>query len=150
MTATVRPASTLAFFENIKDLCGLLWQRKKEYEQLAAALTDKALSRTILMLAQECHQYACELSAQLQCLGGPAPGEKMQAPRATIDAKSYRNESAVLRFCKRQENKTVRAYRKLLRKAYFHEGVRQMIRYQLEGLRGAVVQLNLLTAVKFH
>ena len=150
MLATRYPKAKPAVLEKIKDLCHLLWQHKRQYEQLAAALPDKDLSRTILVLAQESHQYACELSAQLQSLGGPPAGEKTKLPGEAIDAKSLRDESAVLRYCKQTEQKTVRTYRKLLRKSGLHEGIREMIRYQLDGLRSTLEQLHLLNAVTFH
>jgi hypothetical protein len=56
--------------EKINHLCSLLWREKRAYEQVAANIPDKELRRTILTLAQGNNQYACELSSQIQTLGG--------------------------------------------------------------------------------
>ncbi len=144
-----------ALFENINNLCALLWQSKREYEQAAATLTDEALSRTILTLAQENNQYACELSAQLRILGSivqeeTVQEEKKQEPEAKVETKPVGDKSAVLGFCKRKEKKMVRAYQKLLKKSYLNKEMRNMIRYQLVGMRNASEQLQLLSSLWFN
>lgn len=136
------------FLDSISDLCGLLWQGKKAYEQAAAALPDNALRRTILTLAQESNQYACELCAQLRTLGRKAPDEKAYA--SGIRTNRFRDSNAVLRFCQRKEKRIVNAYGKLLKKAAVHEGVQNMIRYQLNGMRNAFVQIQLLSSLRFQ
>ena len=150
MTAFNHYKTLYVLFENINDLCGLLRQSKREYEQAAAALTDEALSRTILTLAQVNNQYACELYAQLQTLGGATLEEKTQEPEVKADAKFVRDESAALGFCKRKEKKMVKAYQKLLKKSYLNEEMRNIIRYQLAGMRSAFVQLQLLSSLQSH
>ncbi len=134
-------------FDNIDDLCDLLQQSKREYEQAAAVLTDEALSRTILTLAQENNQYACELSAQLKILRSAAQEEKAEEPEVKADATFVGDESAAIGFCKRKERKMVRVYQKLLKKSYLKGGMRNMIRYQLTGMRSAFAQLQLLSSL---
>ena len=150
MTAFNHCKTLPILFENINNLCGLLRQSKSEYEQTAAALTDIALSRTILTLAQVNNQYACELSAQLQTLGGAKQEEKTQEPKIKADAKFVRTESAALGFCKRKEKEMVRAYQKLLKKSYLNKGMRNMVHYQLVGMRNAFEQLQLLSSLQSH
>ena len=150
MTAFNHLKTLPLLFENINDLYGLLQQSKREYEQAAAVLTDEALSRTILTLAQANNQYACELSAQLQVLGGTAQQEKTQEREVKAAATFVRNESAALRFCKKKEKEMVRAYRKLLKKSYLNKEMRNMIQYQLAGMQSAFVQLQLLSSLQSH
>lgn len=150
MPTFTRYKTPAVLFEKINELYGLLRRSKSEYEQMAATLPDKELSRTMLTLAQESNQYACELSSQLQILRGAVQAEEPPEPTAKIDAKLFRHTKAIVRFCERSEKKTIRAYQKLLAKTYLHEGVRKMISYQLEGLQSAFEQLKLLNSLKFH
>lgn len=149
MLGLLHPNTLPVLLKKISHLCGLLRRSKKEYEQVATALSDEELCPAILTLAQESNQYACELSAQLQVLSGGKIAEEKTQPREA-DLTRLRNAGALRRFCKRREKEIVSAYRKLLRKSYLHEGLRQMIHYQLEGMRSAFVQLELLNSLKFR
>ena len=56
--------------EKMNNILSLLWRGKKQYEQVAITVEDKDLRCTMLRIAQESNQYACELSSQIQSLGG--------------------------------------------------------------------------------
>ena len=60
----------------MNNLCRVLRQEKKEFEQVATTLENKDLRSTILTLAQESNQYACELSSQIHTMGGTPEIEK--------------------------------------------------------------------------
>ena len=150
MTALNHYKRMPVLFGNINHLCSLLRQSKSEYELMAVALSDEALSRTILTLAQMNNQYACELSALLQTLGGTPQKQKMQELKVKADAQDVRDENATLHYCKQKGKKLVKAYQKLLRKTYLNKGMRNMVHYQLVGMRSAFVQLQLLSSLQSH
>jgi len=143
MELNVFKASPL-ILEKIKSLCGLLWQGKKEFEQIAANIRDKELRRAILMLAQENNQYARELSSQIETLGGVPPKENIYEP--STEAKIFHDESEILTFCKLNETKMLAVYREILNESFLYEGLRKMIRYQLNGTLCAFTQLKLLNS----
>ena len=66
--------------DKMNHVCKLLWQGKKEYEQVATTMTNKDLRITMLTLAQESNQYACELSSQVHSLGGVPEIENINEP----------------------------------------------------------------------
>ncbi len=130
--------------EKINLLCGLLWQGKKEYELVAAGIADKELQRVILSLAQGNNQYACELSSQIETLGGTPPKENMHEHEHKMEAKNFWDENEILIFCKINEKVMLDAYREILNESFLYEGLKKMIRYQLNGVLYAYTQLKLL------
>lgn len=136
--------------EKINDLCRLLWKEKKVYEKVAATIPDKELCRTILTLAQESNQYACELSSQIQTLGGAAQQDEIWEPEMEIETQIFHDETEMLTFCKENEQRMVSAYREILNEPYLYEGLRKMIRYQLNGILCAFMQIKLLDSLKLH
>jgi hypothetical protein len=136
--------------ENLNNLCKMLWQGKKEYEQVASTIPDKELRRTILTLAQETNQYAHELSSQIQSLSGSAAIAIVEEPDMEIETKVFRNENEILSYCRMNESKMVSAYRAILNESFLYEGLRKMIRYQLNGILCAFMQLKLLNSLRLH
>jgi uncharacterized protein (TIGR02284 family) len=136
--------------EKINLLCRLLWQGKKEYEHVAANIGDKEFKRTILTLAQENNQYACELSSTVQSLGGVPPKENNYEPEPESEINNFKDQSVIMAFCKMNEKKMVSAYREILNEPSLYEGLRKMIQYQLNGILCAFMQLKLLSSLKIH
>jgi hypothetical protein len=134
--------------EKLNGVCVLLLKGKKEYERVAATIPDKALSRAVLTLAQESNQYACELSCQMETLGGVAPKEKTDSPEHTTPS-VFHDGNEVLTFST-NEKKMVIAYQEILNEVFLFEGLRKMVRYQLNGILCAFMQLKLLNEVKFQ
>ena len=137
--------------EKINKICSLLWQGKKEYEQVANTIADKDFRSTMLTLAQESNQYACELSSQIQTLGGILPLEKMNEPKLNGKIKTLHNDAnKILSFCNRNEKKVIGAYEEVLNDSFLYEGLRKMIRYQLNEMLCAFMQVKQLSSLKFH
>ncbi|MBD0284562.1 MAG: hypothetical protein ICV51_22395 [Flavisolibacter sp.] len=136
--------------EKINGLCGLLWQGKRDYEQAAAVVPDKELSRTILTLALESNQYACELSSQIQVLGGVSPKEFIYGPSVNVNTKMLQDKKGILNFCRMSEWKMVNAYQKILNESHLYDGFTKMIQYQLNGIQRAYMQLKLLNSLKLY
>ena len=135
--------------EKINVLCILLWKGKKEYEQVASTIPDKALSQAILTLAQESNQYAYELSSQIQTMGGVIPNGNDEATDPQSGTKVFQDGNEVLTFSE-NEKKMVTAYQEILKESFLFEGLRKMIHYQLNGILCAFTQLKLLNSLKFQ
>ena len=136
--------------EKMNTICSLLWQGKKEYEQVASNITDKDLRRTVLALAQESNQYACELLSQIHTLGGILEVKKINEPEVRDEIKNLNDENEIRTFCKMNENKMVEAYQEILNESFAHEGLKKMIRYQLNEMLCVFMQVKQLGSLKFH
>ncbi len=135
--------------KKINTVCNLLKQGKKEYEQVASTVTDKDLRRSMLSLAQESNQYACELSSQILTLGGTPEIEIDEAILAD-EIKNVNGEEAIITLCQKNEKKMLSAYRDILNESYLYEGLRKMIRYQLKEMLCNFMQVKQLRLLKFH
>jgi len=136
--------------EKLDILARLLWQGKRDYEYMAANIPDKELRRTILTLAQENNQYACELSSQIKSMGGLPPDETKYESSREIEVNNSNDQRVIMSFCKTNENRMVSAYRQILNESTLYEGLRKMIQYQLNGTLCAFMQLRLLISLKIH
>jgi rubrerythrin len=136
--------------DKINSICSLLRQGKKEYEQVATTIEDKDLRCTILTLAQESNQYACELFSQIHTLGGTPEMEKNDDDELSDEIKNLYDEDEILTFCKMNEKKMVGAYQEILNESFLYEGLRKMIRYQLNQLLCNFMQVKQLASLKFH
>jgi len=137
--------------EKLGKICILLRQGKSAYEQFAKNITDKDLRNTMLTLAQESNQFACELSSQIETLGGVPNSENVNeaiAEDELIISSSDGNE--ILTLCKKNENKMVAAYGEILNDSFLYEGIRKMMRYQLREMLCNFMRLNQLGSLKFH
>lgn len=136
--------------EKINTICSLLRQGKKEYEQVAVSIEDEDLRNTMLTLAQESNQYACELSSQIQTLGGVPEMEKDDDADMAEALKNLDDESKILSFCKMNEKKMIKAYQEILNESFLYDGLRKMIRYQLNEMLCIFMQVKQLKSLKLH
>jgi hypothetical protein len=134
----------------INNICSLLWQGKKEYELVATTIADNDLRCTMLTLAQESNQYACELSSQIHTLGGVPEIEKNNEPELRDEIKNLNDENEILTFCKMNEKNIIGAYQEILDDSFLYEGLRKMILYQLNEMLCAFMQVKQLSSLKFH
>lgn len=104
---------------------------------------------TILTLALESNQYACELSSQIHTLGGQ-PIMEAESNEPTGENRNLSDENEILSFCKMSENKMINAYREILDESSLYEGVRKMIGYQLNEMVCSFKHVKQLNALKFH
>ena len=136
--------------DKLNHLCRLLRQGKKQYEQVAITFDNKDLRSTMLTLALESNQYACELSSQITSLGGIAEKEKNNEPELRDEIRNLNDENEILTFCKLNEKKMIGAYQEILNESFLYEGLRKMIRYQLNEMLCAFMQVKELNSLKFH
>lgn len=136
--------------EKMNNLCAVLWQEKKEFEQVASAITNKDLQCTMLTLAQESNQYASELCSQIHSLGGVPAVEQNNEPAPSKEVRILEDEDEIMSMCKTNETKMIGAYREILNDSSLYEGLRSMIRYQLNEMLCAFMLVKQLNALKFH
>ena len=136
--------------EKMNTLCTLLRQEKKEFEQFATTTTNKDLRITMLTLAQESNQYACELSSQIHTLGGAPEIEKINEPELKDEIKNLNDENEIMTFCQINEKKMISAYQEILNDSFLYEGLRKMIRYQLNEMMCIFMQVKQLRSLKLH
>ncbi len=128
--------------EKLHTLFELLKERKTEYECFAGKVNNNQLKVTVLSLAQETNQYAAELSSQIQMMGGKVQG--VAHDFHSVDNTMITGEVEILKSCEISEKKMIVAYRSILNEPFLHENLRNLIRYQLNGLTYAFMQLRLL------
>ena len=136
--------------EQVDNICRLLWQGKQEYELVATSISDKDLRRTMLSLAQESNQYACELSSQIQTLGGNPVIQKPGNTDPEDEIKNLHGENEIVVFCQKNERQMIIAYREILNDSFLYEELRKMIRYQLNQMLCAFMRVKQIGCLKFH
>ena|SRR5205085_2789452 len=135
--------------EKMNTILSLLWREKKQYEQVAVAVSDKDLSCTMLRVAQESNQYAHELSSQIEALGGAPEIEKPDEAELGEEIKGLNDDNEIITFCQKNEKKIISAYEEILSGSLLYEGLRKMIRYQLNEMLCAFMQVKQLMSLKF-
>jgi uncharacterized protein (TIGR02284 family) len=140
-----------AVLEKLNRLLDILKSSKKMFEQTASGLENKQLRNTILGLAQENRQYAEELAAHIQILGGQA-GKVEQGAEFKEDwfkeKKEWEvaeDEKTALKNCALREEFTGQQYEDVLNEPFLHENLRKMIHYQFQGLMHSLSQMTLLS-----
>jgi len=136
--------------DQLKSLFAILTRGKTKYEHIAAKIMDKNLHRTIIWLAQENSQYANELSRQIEIMGGhletAIPVNIKQPREDELDFNPQKTDKEIFALCAQHEKEIIKAYRKVLNEPFLTGGIKNMIRYQLNGLLCAFQQLRLLNA----
>jgi uncharacterized protein (TIGR02284 family) len=136
--------------EKMNNILSLLRRGKRQYEQVAITAADKDLRCTMLSLAQETNQYACELSSQIHTLGGAPEVEKIDDDRFVEEIKKLNSDNEKITFCQKNERKMIGAYQEILKGSLLYEGLRKMIRYQLNEMLCAFMRVKQLRYLKFH
>lgn len=144
------PTAPPFLLEKMNNLCSLLRQEKNQFEQAATTITNRDLRSTMLTLAQESNQYACELSSQIHTLGGMPDVEINNEFETQHEHVNLNDENEIMTFCKMNEKKMIGAYQEILNESSLYEGLRKMIRYQLNEMLCAFMHVKQLNALKFH
>jgi len=136
--------------EKLQKLLASLSRAKKSYEQVAQMLKDRQLQHMVIGLALESTQYAHELDSYVKTLG--VATEQQQVATEGNEQKSAEKkewgseEKDIINWCAKSEKYILQVYRDLLNEPFLYEGVRKMLRYQLNGLLHSFSQLKLLRA----
>jgi uncharacterized protein (TIGR02284 family) len=135
--------------EKLYRLLNSLQDVKNYYEEVAKRIQNKQLKLSILGLAQESKQYANELIAHIETLGGEMQQRtKADCNRVTepgdIQEIPGSNEDFV--GLKLGEQQVLKTYREVLNEPFLYDTIRQMIRYQQNGLLHCFSQIRMLYA----
>jgi Domain of unknown function (DUF2383) len=122
---------------------------KDNYEQTALRMRNKQLCLSLLALAQESKQYANELIAHIETLGGKLNDRlKGDFNRMVPDKEHllFKEGKSDLREMNLGEKLLMKTYRDILNEPFLYDNIRQMIRYQQNGLMHCFSQLKMLYA----
>jgi hypothetical protein len=149
MIASLVHKTPAVILEKLTRLLNALQTVKDNYEQTALRIRNKQLRLSLLALAQESKQYANELMAHIETLGGKlseqlrtdfnrtGSGEGSPAPAdGTTD----------LREMNLGEQLLMKTYRDILNEPFLYDNIRRIIRYQQNGLMHCFSQLKMLYA----
>jgi hypothetical protein len=135
--------------DKLTRLLNALQEVKNNYEQTARRIQYLPLRLSLLGLAQESKQYANELIAHIETLGGKLqdrlksdfnkveePGAASEFPGSTVD----------LVQLNLGEQMVLKTYRDVLNEPFLYDTIRQMVRYQQNGLLHCFSQIRMLYA----
>jgi hypothetical protein len=149
MIASIVHKTPVIILEKLTRLLNALQEVKNHYEQVAKRIQNKQLQLSILGLAQESKQYANELIAHIETLGG-----KLQ-DRIKLDCNRVAESDEKLEIpgttdeligLKLEEQQVMKTYRDVLNEPFLYDTIRQMIRYQQNGLLHCFSQIRMLYA----
>ena len=149
MIASVAHKTPGVILEKLTRLLTALQEVKNHYEQVAQRIQNYQLRLSILGLAQESKQYANELIAHIETLGGVMQEKikedfnKVGKPEPAEELPGYAEYMVGLKLGEQQVMKT---YREVLNEPYLYDTIRQMIRYQQNGLLHCFSQVRMLYA----
>ncbi len=149
MIASVAHKTPGIILDKLTRLLTALQEVKNNYEQVAKRIQNLQLRLSLLGLAQESKQYANELIAHIETLGGKFQdrlksdfnrvedeGDIPELPSTTVD----------LVQLKLGEQMVMKTYREVLNEPFLYDTIRQMVRYQQNGLLHCFSQIRMLYA----
>jgi hypothetical protein len=149
MIASVAHKTPGVILDKLTRLLNALQEVKNSYEQVAKRIQNLQLRLSLLGLAQESKQYANELIAHIETLGGKLQeriksdfnrvedeGDIPELPSTTVDMVQL----------KLGEQLVMKTYRDVLNEPFLYDTIRQMVRYQQNGLLHCFSQIRMLYA----
>jgi uncharacterized protein (TIGR02284 family) len=147
MIASIAHKTPAAILEKLNRLLNALQEVKNLYEQTAKRIQNKQLQLSILGLAQESKQYANELIAHIETLGGELhKGVKSDCNRVETTDQDLPGNTEYLIGLKLEEQHVMKTYRDVLNEPFLYDTIRQMVRYQQNGLLHCFSQIRMLYA----
>lgn len=149
MIAAVVHKTPLIIIDKLNRLLNALEEVKNNYEQTAGRIPNKQLKQSLLGLAQESKQYANELIAHIETLGGrlhdhfKSDFNRLQGVEDKIEPE---NRNADLIQLNIGEQQVLKTYREVLNEPFLYDTIRQMVRYQQNGLLHCFSQIRMLYA----
>ena len=149
MVASLVHKTPAVILEKLTRLLNALQTVKDNYEQTALRIHNKQLQLSLLALAQESKQYANELIAHIETLGGKLNDQfKRDFNRMGSDDEHlvFREGKTDLRQMNLGEQLLMKTYRDILNEPFLYDNIRRIIRYQQNGLMHCFSQLKMLYA----
>ena len=149
MIAAVVHKTPGIILDKLTRLLNALQEVKNIYEQVAKRIQNIQLKLSLLGLAQESKQYANELIAHIETLGGKLQ-DRIKADFNRVDEATENQElpgkTEDLVQLKLGEQMVMKTYRDVLNEPFLYDTIRQMIRYQQNGLLHCFSQIRMLYA----
>jgi hypothetical protein len=152
MIASVAHKTPGIILDKLTRLLNALQEVKNNYEQVAKRIQNLQLRLSLLALAQESKQYANELIAHIETLGGElqdkikADFNRVDEPDSNVEVPGYMVDLVQLNL---GEQLVLKTYREVLNEPFLYDTIRQMIRYQQNGLLHCFSQIRMLYATLF-
>lgn len=154
MQTTISPGQSIRqryVAQKLNTLLDVMHESKRGYEQIATQSGDKNFQRALGGLALECGQYINELSNQISSLGVKPVSDRTRDRYVwnQVSTKVEKDDD-ILNACYGSERIILKAYRDVLNDPSVLHPLRQMITYQLNGMKYAFVKVKLLnTAINY-
>jgi len=152
MIASVAHKTPGIILDKLTRLLNALQEVKNNYEQVAKRIQNLQLRLSLLALAQESKQYANELIAHIETLGGKLQDRiksdfnRVDEPDLNVEVPGYMVDLVQLNL---GEQLVLKTYRDVLNEPFLYDTIRQMIRYQQNGLLHCFSQIRMLYATLF-
>ena len=149
MIASVAHKTPGIILDKLTRLFNALQEVKNNYEQVAKRIQNLQLRLSLLALAQESKQYANELIAHIETLGGKMQDKiktdfnRVDEPDSNVEVPGYMVDLVQLNL---GEQLVLKTYREVLNEPFLYDTIRQMIRYQQNGLLHCFSQIRMLYA----
>jgi len=149
MIASVAHKTPGVILDKLTRLLNALQEVKNNYEQVAKRIQNRQLRLSLLGLAQESKQYANELIAHIETLGGKLQDRlktDFNKVEETIEILELPQNTEDLIQLKLGEQMVLKTYRDVLNEPFLYDTIRQMVRYQQNGLLHCFSQIRMLYA----
>jgi hypothetical protein len=149
MIASVAHKTPGIILDKLTRLLNALQEVKNNYEQVAKRIQNLQLKLSLLALAQESKQYANELIAHIEALGGKLQDRiktdfnRVDKPDSNVEVPGYMVDLVQLNL---GEQMVMKTYREVLNEPFLYDTIRQMVRYQQNGLLHCFSQIRMLYA----
>ena len=151
MQTTISPGQSIRqryVAQKLNSLLDVMHESKRGYERIAAQSSDRHFQRALSGLAVECGQYINELSNQISCLGAkPISGKTKDKYIWNQISTNVKKQDDILKACYSSERIIINAYRDVLNDPSVLHPLREMITYQLNGMKYAFVKVKLLNTI---
>jgi 1,2-phenylacetyl-CoA epoxidase catalytic subunit len=135
--------------DKLTRLLNALQEVKNNFEQVAKRVQNIQLKLSLLGLVQESKQYANELIAHIETLGGKLQ-DRIKSDFNRVDESAeiseFPNRTEDLVQLNLGEQMLLKTYRDVLNEPFLYDTIRQMIRYQQNGLLHCFSQIRMLYA----
>ena len=136
-------------------LLSFLRQLPGRLEMIADEIDNENLKNALTAVANESNQYAMELNAQLRSMEISPPSPDIYDLNEEIIESSISNCARekgreLLSICERSEAFFSDLYLGLLDEYFPNPSLKDMMQYQLLGIRSAFLRIRFLNSVRFH
>jgi hypothetical protein len=142
------------FEDKLCNLLSFLTQLPCELEIIADEVDNENLKNALSAVAIESDQYAKELSAHLFNLDIKTPrvqpGNFQQAIIQDSPYDAHMKGEEILHICEKSEAFFTKLYTEVLNEYFPNTSLKDMMNYQLLGIRSAFMRIKLLNSLRFH